>query len=115
MGTTIGHWIFVRRRIKVGTTDGRRMILMLLRRLLFSAARKAAADPRVRAKAADVLERKIMPRATAAWAETTPRLDAARDDIKKAAATVDPRSDPAGFAGELKRRIAQKRPRERDR
>ena len=82
---------------------------MLLRRLLFNAARKAAADPRVRAKAADVLERKIMPRATAAWAETKPRLDTARDDIKKAAATVDPRSDPAGFAGELKRRITQKR------
>ena len=82
---------------------------MLLRRLLFNAARKAAADPRVRAKAADVFERKIKPRATAAWAETKPRLDTARDDIKKAAATVDPRSDPAGFAGELKRRITQKR------
>ena len=115
MDTAIKHWIFVRHQIKVGTTDGRRMNLMLLRRLLFHAARKAAADPRVRAKAADVFEREIMPRATAAWSETKPRLDAARDDIKKAAATVDPRSDPAGFAGELKRRIAQKRPRERDR
>ena len=101
MDTTIGHWIFVRRRIKVGTTDGRRMKLMLLRRLLFYAARKAAADPRVRAKAADVFEREIRPRATAAWAETKPRLDAAREDIKNAAAKADPRSDPTGFAGEL--------------
>ena len=82
---------------------------MLLRRLLFLAAQMAAADPRSRAKAADVFERKIKPRATAAWAETKPRLDIARDDIKKAAETVDPRSDPAGFADELKRRITQKR------
>ncbi len=88
---------------------------MLLRRLLFNAARKAAADPRIRAKAADVFEREIKPRATAAWAETKPRLDAARDDIKKAAATIDPRDDPAGFAGELKRRLVQKRRSDEDR
>ena len=82
---------------------------MMLRRLLFNAARKAAADPRVRAKAADVFEREVRPRAMAAWAETKPKLDAAHDDIKKAATKVDPRSDLAGFVGELKRRIAQKR------
>ncbi len=82
---------------------------MLLRRLLFNAARKAATDPRVRAKVTDVFEREVKPRATAAWAETKPKLDAARDDIKKAAATIDPRTNPAGFAGELKRRLVQKR------
>ncbi len=82
---------------------------MPLRRLLFHAARKAAADPRVRAKAAEVFEREVKPRAKAVWAETKPRLEAARDDIKQAAAKADPRDDPAGFAGELKRRIAQKR------
>ncbi len=82
---------------------------MLLHRLLFNVARKAAADPRVRAKAVDVFEREVKPRATAAWAETKPKLDAARDDIKKAAATIDPRTDPAGFAGELKRRLVKKR------
>ncbi len=93
----------------MGVTDARWTKVMLLRRLLFNAARKAATDPRIRAKAADVFEREVKPRATAVWAETKPRLDAARDDIKKAAATVDPRSDPAGFAGELKRRLTQKR------
>ena len=41
---------------------------------------KAAADPRVRAKAADVYEREVKPRAKAAWAEAKPRLEAARDD-----------------------------------
>jgi len=115
MDTAIGHWKYVRRRIKVGTTDGRGVNLMLLRRLLFNAARRAAADPRIRARAADVFESRIKPSATAAWAETKPRLDAARDNIKKAAAMVDPRSDPAGFAGELKRRMAEKRRREGDR
>lgn len=81
---------------------------MLLRRLLFDAARKVASDPRIRAKAADVFEREVKPRAKAAWAETKPRLEAARDDIKKAAATVDPRDDPAGFASEIKRRLVKK-------
>ncbi len=88
---------------------------MLLRRLLFNAARKAATDPRVRAKAADVFENTVKPRAEAAWAEAKPRLDAARDEIKQAAEAVDPRHDPAGFAGELKRRIAKTRRRGRDR
>ncbi len=83
--------------------------MMPLRRLLFNAARKAAADPRIRAKAAEVFEREVKPRAKAAWAETRPKLEAARDDVKEAAAKVDPRDDPAGFAGELKRRLAEKR------
>ena len=99
----------------MGGTDGRWTKVMLLRRLLFNAARKAATHPSVRAKAADVFEREVKPRATAVWAETKPRLDAARDDIKKAAATVDPRDDPAGFAGELKRRLLQKRRTDGDR
>jgi hypothetical protein len=82
---------------------------MLLRRLLINAARKAAADPRVQAKAADIYEREVKPRAKAAWAEAKPRLEAARDDVKDAAAKVDPRDDPAGFAGEIKRRFVEKR------
>ena len=90
-------------------------MVMLLRRLLFNAARKAAADPRVRAKAADVFESKLRPRAEAAWAEAKPRLEAARAGIKEAAATADPRHDPAGFASELKRRIVEKRRSGRDR
>jgi hypothetical protein len=81
---------------------------MLIRRLLFNAARKAAAHPRIRAKAADVFEGEIKPRAAAAWAKTKPKLSAARDDFKKAAATVDPRDDPTGFTGELKRRLLDK-------
>ena len=89
--------------------------MLLLRKLLWYAARHIALDPRARAKAADVFEREIKPRATAAWAETKPRLDAARDDIKTAAATIDPRDDPAGFAGELKRRLVQKRRSDEDR
>ncbi len=88
---------------------------MLLSRLLFNAARKAATDPRVRAKAADVFENTVKPRAEAAWAEAKPRLETARDEIKEAAAAADPRGDPAGFAGELKRRILEKRRRGRDR
>ena len=82
---------------------------MPLRRLLFNAARKAAADPRIRAKVAEVFEQEVKPRAKAAWAETKPKLEAARDDVKEAAAKIDPRDDPAGFAGELKRRVVEQR------
>jgi hypothetical protein len=88
---------------------------MLRRRLLFNAARKAAAHARIRAKAADVFEGEIKLRATAAWAETKPKLGAVRDNFKKAAATVDPREDPAGFAGELKRRFVHKSQTDEDR
>ena len=88
---------------------------MLMRKLLFDAARKAAANPKIRAKAADIFQGEIKPRAAAAWAETKPKLSAARDDFKKAAATVDPREDPAGFAGELRRRLVHKRRTDEDR
>ena len=80
---------------------------MVLRRFLFHAAHKAATDPAVRAKAAEVFERDVKPLAKAAWAETRPKLEAARDNIRDAAATNDPRRDPAGFAGELKRKITR--------
>ncbi len=93
----------------MGRIDGRWANAMLLHRLLFHAARKAAADPRVKAKAAEVFEHGVKPRAKAAWAAAKPRLQAARDDVREAAATIDPRDDPAGFAGELKRRLGEKR------
>ena len=42
----------------------------LIRNLLLQAAQKLAADPRVRAKASEVIEQEIKPRAEAAWQDT---------------------------------------------
>ncbi len=77
----------------------------LIHRLLLAAARRAAADPRVRAKAAEIYQNEVNPRARAAWQETKPRLAAAKQDLKEIAAETDPRRDPKGFAVKLKRRF----------
>ncbi len=41
--------------------------MVLIYRLLLAAARRAAADPRVQAKAADIYQNEVKPRARAAW------------------------------------------------
>ncbi len=84
----------------------------LLRRLLWHAARHIALDPRARAKAADVYEKEVKPRARAAWRQAKPKLDAARAEmdaagaeLKDIAAETDPRKNPRQFAAKVKRRF----------
>ncbi len=84
----------------------------LLRRLLLHAARHIALDPRARAKAADVYEKEVKPRARAAWRQARPKLhaakaemDAARAELKDIAAETDPRKNPRQFAAKVKRRF----------
>lgn len=79
--------------------------MALLPRLLIGAARLIASNPRVRAKAADILENQVRPRAAEAWRKTKPRIEAARDGLREAAAEADPLKDPRGFAARLKGRI----------
>ena len=69
---------------------------MILRRLLFSAARRLAADPKVQAKAADVYDRDVKP-----------KLSAARDELQDLAKEVNPLEDPAGFARRLRDRARE--------
>ena len=68
--------------------------MSLIARLLLAAARRAAADPRVQAKAADIYQNEVKPRARAAWRQTKPRLVAAKQDLKHIARETDPK----GFA-----------------
>ena len=68
----------------------------MLRRLLFSAARRIAADPKVQAKAADVYEHDVKP-----------KLSAAKDELRDLAGEVNPLEDPAGFARRLKDRVSE--------
>jgi len=67
---------------------------MLIRQLLGLAARRAAADPRVRAK-------------TAEFVETTAKPMFARkmQGVRDVATRVDPRENPAYFAGRALRRL----------
>lgn len=82
--------------------------MTILRKLLVNAARKIAADPRTRAKAADLLENQVKPRMRDAAARARPKIEAARAELKDLAAETDPRRNPAEFAGRLTRRIIDK-------
>ena len=77
----------------------------ILRRLLIQAAQRVAADPRVRAKAAEVIQNEVVPRAEEAWRNTKPKLAAAKDELKDIAREVDPRDDPKAFAAKVKDRF----------
>ncbi|MCH7544606.1 MAG: hypothetical protein IIB65_13320 [Proteobacteria bacterium] len=81
--------------------------MLLIRQLVLYAARRIAADPRVRAKAADLLETEIKPRAKAAWAETKPKIEAAAAELKDIARETRPLKHPAKFAAKLKERLRQ--------
>ncbi len=81
--------------------------MLMLRSLLLRAARQLAADPRVQAKAADLYESEVKPRAQAAWRETKPKLDAAKSELQDIAKETDPRRDPRGFAAKLKARLRE--------
>ncbi len=83
--------------------------MAILRRLLVHAATRLTSDPRVRAKAADVLEREMKPRAAAAWRRTRPKLEAARDELRDIAEETDPRENPRGFAAKVKERFLDRR------
>ncbi len=82
--------------------------MALLRRLLITAARRLAADPRLQAKAAEVLERKIKPRAKEAWRRTKPKIEAARDELKEIVRETDPRRHPKRFAARVRDRILER-------
>lgn len=86
--------------------------MLLLRRLLWHAAKYIALDPRARAKAAHVYEKEVKPRARAAWRQAKPKLaaakaemDAAKAELKDIAAETDPRKNPRQFAARVKRRF----------
>ena len=82
--------------------------MLMLRRLLFYAARRIASDPRLRAKAAEVFESEVKPRAQAAWRQTKPKLEAAKAELEDIARETDPRRHPRKFAAKLKERLVDR-------
>ncbi|MGB0631308.1 MAG: hypothetical protein ACPGRZ_11495 [Alphaproteobacteria bacterium] len=59
--------------------------MSILRRALFMAAKRAATDPRVQAKAQQVLREEVMPRAQEFGRRARPELEKAQRRVKAAA------------------------------
>ncbi len=82
--------------------------MTLLQRLLLNAARKIAANPEAREKAAEIYRDEVKPRAEQAVKKAKPKMDAARAELRDMAAETDPRREPARFAGRVMRRVIDK-------
>lgn len=71
--------------------------MSILRRALFMAAKRAASDPRVQAKAQEVLREEVVPRAREFGKRARPELEKAHKRIKGAARDLERRiSDRVG-------------------
>ena len=62
----------------------------ILRSLFWYAAQRVASDPEARAKAADLLEQKIKPRAREAWQQTKPAVARIAERLERLAGDPGP-------------------------
>ena len=62
--------------------------MTLLRRLVITAARVLVQNPEARAKAREVLEEEVKPRAKEAWREARPEIEKAGQGLKRFARRV---------------------------
>ncbi len=76
----------------------------ILRQLVMYALRRVAADPRVRAKAAEVVRKDVAPGAKAVVGKVRTTLENAGDELEDLAREVDPFEHPGRFAKEFKKR-----------
>ena len=79
-----------------------------MRGVLTSVARYLASNPRVQAKATDIIEKEVKPRAEAAWRETKPKLDAAKNDLQGIAKESPPLEHPIRFTARVKDRMIER-------
>lgn len=86
----------------------------MLRYLLIKAAKQIAMDPRVQAKAVEIIQTEIKPRAIGIWRDTKPKLTSAKAELEEIAREVDPRKDPRAFAAKVKERFLHPDQRDRD-
>lgn len=77
----------------------------LLRFLFSQAVQRAAANPEVRAKAAEVVEQKVLPTARTAAKTAGERARTVRDELRDISDEVSPLEDPAGFVRRVKGRF----------
>lgn len=88
--------------------------MSLLSRLAVHAAQKMASDPKVRAKAAELFEREVKPRAAAAWQQARPKVVEAEAELRAIMQETDPREDPRAFVGKVRDRVLRRRSDEPD-
>ena len=72
--------------------------MFALKYLVWRAAKIAASDPKIQAKAVDLYRNEVAPRAKDGWQRAKPAIDEARSGLADAARSSDPVRDPAGFA-----------------
>ncbi len=82
--------------------------MFFMRRLLAMAARRVAADPQVQAKAAEVYQTQVKPRAQSAARETKANIDFARSELSDIAREIDPIKNPKAFLAKAKKRLYDK-------
>ena len=73
--------------------------MALIHRVLFHAAQRLATDPRVKEKAAELIETEIKPRVRDAWQQAKPRIDAAKSDLAQIAVGNRPAEEAKGVCG----------------
>ena len=83
--------------------------MALIHRVLFHAAQRLATDPRVKEKAAKLIETEVKPRVRDAWQQAKPRIDAAKSDLAQIASETDPREKPKEFAVRVKQRLFRRK------
>ena len=83
----------------------------MMRRLIWRAAARLAADPKIRAKAGDLFAQEIKPRAQKLARRMEPAMRAVRDEVGEAAREADPLKNPKQFAAQLKERFDKRRQR----
>ncbi len=79
--------------------------MALIHSVLFQAAQRLVTDPRVKEKAAELIETEVKPRVRDSWQHAKPRIDAARSNLAQIASETDPREKPMEFAGRVKQRL----------
>lgn len=82
--------------------------MLFFRGVLTSVARYLASDPRVQAKATKIIENEVKPRAEAAWRETKPKLDAARNELQGIAKETPPLEHPIRFTAKVRDRMVKR-------
>jgi hypothetical protein len=79
-----------------------------LGRLLAAAARRIAADPRVRAKVSDVVENDIKPKAKQAWEKNKPKLEAKAAELNEKVRQNATRENLEKLAGKVRDRLRER-------
>ena len=88
--------------------------MTLLRRALFMAAKRAASDPHIQAKAREFARDEVAPRVKDAIERAAPvanrakkRASAAAGDLREAAREHPPLDDPKAFLADARRRMTR--------